>query len=208
MLKHIWLCAACLLGGPLAAEAVGNVELQFPPSNYEWRLFADDSILGSSFFDDEDDFDVPPDYQWGTPLDDEEEDCDAKPNFKMFTHREGDALEIFVAYSSDPDCDEEDDEVETLEIAQMEIDQILSQFLPNHRVILRSVVSDKESGFVDWELNDGMQDIMHGYSRIFKAKRDDGVERLIVLGYLTTAIQTEHNRSVWTNVLNQARISN
>lgn len=209
MLKHVWLCAVCLLGGPLVAETVGNVEFQFPPSNYEWRLFADDSSFENNFMDDDEDFDLPSDYQWGTPLDDDKEDSlDVRPNVKLFTHREGDALEIFVAYQdNDPDCDDEEDEVDTLESVQMEIDQELNQLLPNHRLILRSLVDNKEDGFADWELNDGTQDIMHGYTRIFRIKGADGVERFIMLGYLTTALQTEHNRSVWTNVLNQARIS-
>lgn len=210
MLKHVWLCAASLLGGPLMAETVGNIEFEFPPSNYEWRLFADDSTFENSFMDDDDDdFDLPPDYQWGTSLDNDEEDSlDARPNAKIFTHREGDALEIFIAYQDNsPDYDE-DDELDTLESIQMEIDQGLNQFLPNHQFILRSLVDTQEEGFADWELNDGIQDIMHGYTRIFKINGDEGASRFIILGYLTTALQTEHNRLVWTNVLNQARISN
>jgi hypothetical protein len=222
MLKHIWLCTACLLGSSLAAETIGNVEFQFPPSNYEWRVLVDDSILENAtlfdgddddfYEDDEDDFVSSTDYQWGTPLDDEDDDdfVGEKSRFKMFTHREGDALEIFVAYQdNDPmDEDDEDDKLDTLESVQEELNHSINRYLPNHKFIIHSVIDTDEDGFAEWELNDGIQDIMHGFTRVIKTKVDGEMKSLTVLGYLTTSVRSEYNRSVWTNALNQARVSN
>lgn len=209
MLKHIWICAACFVGSSLAAETIGSVEFQFPPSNNEWRIFVDDSIIeNSAFFDDDDDeeFEISADYQWGTPLDDEDELESVPSRFKLFTHREGEALEIFIAYQDNsPDWDEEDDEVDTLEAAQKGLDESINKYLPNHRMILHSLTDRGEDGLVEWELNDGIQDIMHGFTRIFATKVGGDLESLTILGYLTTSPRSEYNKALWTNALNQAR---
>lgn len=210
MLKHIWICAACFVGSSLAAETIGSIEFQFPPSNNEWRIFVDDSIIENGLFsddDDDEDFEISADYQWGTPLDDED-DFDYEPSrFKLFTHREGDALELFIAYQDNsPEGDEDDDsEIDTLETIQKELDESLNKYLPNHRLIIHSVTDNRTDGFVEWELNDGIQDIMHGYTRFIMKKTGDDVGSITMLGYLTTSVRSEYNRALWTNALNQAR---
>ncbi len=194
MFKQGWIWAACLISGSLTAEIVGDVEVQFPPSNYEWRHFGDVPGLTISWDDEE----------W---IDDEEEEeeCDA-PLLSYFTHREGDALEIFVSTQFETDEEESEGEEENLESAQNEIDQILNQFLPNHKFVLNRYVDlGNDEGFMSFEFNDGAQDLIHGYVRAF---HDQTEERMAVLIYLTTALKSERSEMVWTEVLNQARFVN
>lgn len=193
MLKTLSIYATCLLSLPLAAETIGNVEFQFPPSNFEWKLLADDH---NRFCDDDgkEEFSI-----------DEDEDfpCENEQIFKFFTHREGDALELFIATQM-PDTaedDDEDDEPDTLFSLQKRLDETLNQYFPNHKLILLNVTNNCDEGFAEWELNDGAQDVMHGYSRAFKKNGS-----LTVLCYLTTAVRTESNRFLWTQVLDQVKI--
>lgn len=192
MIKHIWLSFLCLTFGPLAAETVGNVEFQFPPSNYEWKILFD-----QGFFIDK-------------GIVDEDEDRLDTPEMKVFTHREGDALELLFVLNDREYADDEDDdeEMDTIEIAQKELDEELNQFFPNHRLILNYLKDDieNENGFLEWELNDGNIDIVHGFTRAFMSTDDRGVKSLTMISYLTTAVKSEYNRIVWTDVLNQAKI--
>lgn len=185
MLKNIWICAACLFGTQLCAESIGNVEFQFPPSNYDWKILMDNQSAEAFF---------------GA---DEEGDCD-DCHFKLLTHREGDSLEVVIAMQSpiDSDNDEDDDEDEpdTLAAFQEELDENLNQYLPNHRLVVLQLEDFGDEGFLEYELNDGSVDVMHGYARYFQ--KGDSATFLL---YLTTALQTEYNRAVWTAVLNDAR---
>ncbi len=173
------ICTACLLGSALSAESIGDVEFQFPPSNYEWKLFIDHDFY-SEFRKDEEEF---------------SEESEAL--VKIFTHREGDALELFVAAQFQNN--DEEDELDTLMSAQKEIDESLNCFLPNHHWQLLSFEESKEEGFCEWELNDAFLDLVHGYSRVLQK---DGITT--VLFYLTTAVRTEYNRVIWSNILKQA----
>lgn len=225
MMKHIWMCAACLLGSSLTAETIGNVEFQFPPSNYEWKLLIDDSSLDQFIgsyvdddFDDDEDDDLA--YKWGTDDDDDddyddEEDFDDEEEsfsqflYKVFTHREGDALEIFVAHQSF-DSDDDFDDLDkgnfyNLETAQEDLNTTINRLFPNHKVILHAIEDHQTGAYVEWELNDGTQDLMHGYTRVIFVN-ENGVPRVTSLSYFTTASATEYNHHVWTNVLNQIRL--
>jgi hypothetical protein len=202
------------MGSSLTAEIIGNIEFQFPPSNNEWKILLDDSILEKipSFEDiDEEDFQLRSDYQWGEPLSNEdvEDVLVSQPSrFKTFTHREGDALEFFVAYQdNNPEWDEEDDKIDSIESAQKNLDEWINAYMPNHKFVLNSLLDSDDESFGEWELNDGTQDIMHGYTRILKARVNGEVKSVTLLGYLSTALLTEHNRSLWTNMLNEAKIS-
>lgn len=188
MLKYI----VCLIAGTLLAETIDHVEFQFPPSNYEWKELIGDQAL-SDLFD------------W------DDEDGDAVENLKAYTHREGDALEILVVmtYSG---IDQEaaiDNEVATLEAIQEELDLTVNKIFPNHRYMINAYVPDEgaNTAFVEWELNDGTQELLHGFARAFSSRNGDNL-RTATLCYLTTANKSEHNSSTWTEVLNQARILN
>lgn len=191
MLKYLWIYAACLWGMQLSAETVGNIEFQFPPSNYDWKILVDSQFYNDALFSrEEDDF-----------LGDEDDDefFEENNHFKFFTHREGDALEILIVLQTPVDEDDEDEEIDTLFTAQKKIDKWLNRYLPNHRLDLLNWEELKENGFVDWELNDGQLDLMHGYVRHFK-KDDD----TCILFYLTTGLRTEYSRAIWIQTLNNA----
>ncbi|MBX7067362.1 MAG: hypothetical protein K1X28_09035 [Parachlamydiales bacterium] len=182
MLKTIWICAACLWGAHLSAESIGNVEFQFPASNYDWKVLMEKGSAKAFF----------------APEEDEEECCDCQ--FKLLTHREGDALEVVIAMQHPLDDDEKDDEPDTLATFQEHLDENLNQYLPNHRLTLLQFEDFGDEAFLEYELNDGSVDVMHGYARYFRK----GDSSTFIL-YLTTAVQTEYNRAVWTQVLNDAR---
>lgn len=196
MIKHLWISAACLLASPLLADASGSVEIKFPPSNYEWRLLLDSDSLYDSYKE----------YDDGEDLSEktEEEDLHVEGTFKIFTHREGDALELFSTFVVDEPEDDEDEETDALEAAQQRIDKALNQFFPNHRFILNMLSDDEESGFAAWEFHDGTQDLLHGFTRSFQHTIGEE-NKIVVLSYMTTAAKTECSRMVWTEVLNQAR---
>lgn len=182
MLKHLWIYAACLLGSGLSAETIGNIEFEFPPSNYEWNVLADDQFYSDFFGEGE----APPDNE---------------ASAKFFTHREGDALEILIASQFQGDDDDDDDQMSTLVAIQKELDETLNSFFPNHRLVALNYLESDTDGFFEWELNDGSVDIMHGYCRAFLEGN-----RYTALSYLTTALMTDHNRAIWTNTLNQAKV--
>jgi hypothetical protein len=184
MLKYI---LALMVSGPLLAETIGHVEFQFPPSQFEWRLLADqDSICNLFKSEDED----------------EEESDDLEfVGFKMFTHREGDAMEIFMAVQIK---DDEEDEIQTLESAQRQMNETFNRILPNHKFIIQSYQKDENGAFVEMEVNDGVQDMMHVFTRALVARNEEG-KLQTVLSYMTTAQKSEHNRLLWTEVLNQAK---
>ena len=171
------------MGSSLFSETLANYAFEFPPSNYEWKLLMDqDSFLAE--------------------IEEEgvEEDTDA-PIFKIFTHREGDALEVFGAFSMAKEADEiEKVELESAEFVQNQLNDHLGKVFPHHKpLILNLQDSDKES-FVEWEWNDGLQDIVHGYSRVLKLGSD-----VATFSYFTTAAKNECNRHIWTQVLNDIK---
>lgn len=186
MLKYAWVFAACLWGAQLPAETIGNVEFQFPPSQYEWKLLMDENFFKIHLADDE---------ILGEGL---EEDADDY-NMKMFTHREGDALEIFLAFHIG-DADEDDGEEDTLLSAQKDLDAGFNQFFPNHRMSLIQLTDMNGEGFVEWEFTDQLSDLSHGYGRCMKKEG-----KTTLLFYSTTALRTEQNKALWTQVLNDAR---
>lgn len=209
-MKHILMCATCFFGAPLVAETIGNVEFHFPPSNYEWKLLIDESLFNDYFeaaqsnFEDEEDL-VNQEEGVVYEVDDEEEGSAAEHYFKIMTHREGDALELFAAVQTfDPSDDETDEEFDTLESSREKLDKTFNQFFPNHKLILHAFEDDVTGGYADWELSDGDQDIMHGYTRIITVN-ENGAPRTTILSYFTTANATEYNRHMWTEVLNQVR---
>jgi hypothetical protein len=83
-----------------------------------------------------------------------------------------------------------------------------NQFFPNHKLIVQTVVDEKEQGFVEWELNDGTQDILRGFSKAFIHINSEGLKSITVLSYMTTALRSEYNRMVWSDALNQAKFLN
>ena len=179
--------AVSLLATRLGAETIGNVEFQFPPSIHEWKFFVDDRFYSQIFAGEE-----------GFSEDEKEE---TSPLVKVFTHREGDALEIFCAMQVAADEeDEEDTDEETLASIQQDLNEHLNRLFPHHRVTLLSLTEWKDDGFCEWELHDGSVDLMHGYTRGFKKDNT-----FVVLSYLTTAARTEYNQALWTNVLNEAK---
>lgn len=186
MLKYAWVFAACLLGAQLSAETIGNVEFQFPPSKYEWRLFMDENFFQVH---------LAPDECIGEGM---EEDCEDY-EVKLFTHREGDAFELFMALQLS-DSGEDDDEEETLATAQKELDEAFNQYFPNHKLSLLQLTDRNDEGFIEWELRDLDCDLLHGYGRGFTKEGKN-----TSLFYFTTALRTEHNKALWTGILNDAR---
>lgn len=184
MFKYAWVFAACLWGAQLPAETIGNVEFQFPPSNYDWKLFMDENFFQVH---------LSPDESVGEGLEEDCEDC----LVKLFTHREGDALELFMALQL---TDEDEDDDDTLLAVQKQLDESFNQYFPNHRLSLLQLTEMKGEGFMEWELRDLDCDLLHGYGRGLKK---DG--KSTSLFYFTTALRTEHNRALWTQVLNDAR---
>lgn len=184
MLKYI---LALMVSGPLLAETIGNVEFQFPPSQFEWKLLVDKDTV-CNLFKCEDEAE-------------EESDDFECIGFKMFTHREGDALEMFMAMQIK---DDEEDEIQTLESVQRLMNETYNRFLPNHKFIVQSYQEDERGGFVEMEFNDGVQDVMHAFTRSLVVKTEEGKLQTI-LSYMTTAQRSEHNRILWTDVLNQAK---
>lgn len=168
-MKRILFPLLALIAGPLAAEQFENIEFQFPPSNNEWKLWFDKTYETEGF----------------------------DMHTRAYTHREGDALEIFLILTSPTILGEEDDD-------ESEIEEILAAMgitFPNHQFITTTLEKSDTSEFEELEWSDGVQDIMHGFARtlIFKPKT-------VVMSYFTTAAKHEANQFLWTNVLNKAVI--
>ncbi len=185
---------------PLCAENVGDLQFQFPASQHEWKSLINNVIVENAL----------------RAIDDEVEGLE-KVCFKLFTHREGDALEMFTATTianqdlvqdaaplSDAFLTEEGDstipEEATVEYMQRTIDQFFLQ-LPNHKVTILDIEKTADNLFYSWELNDGSIDVIHGYSRIFKTEAGQAA-----LNYVTTAPHTESNKALWIQVLSSASI--
>ncbi|MBU6384050.1 MAG: hypothetical protein KGQ49_05425 [Verrucomicrobia bacterium] len=180
MFKYVTIFAACLLGSQLSADIIGDVEVQFPPSNYEWQVLIDQDYVKDL---------VPycPTEEMG--------------QFQVLTHREGDAFEIFIALQApvDEEEDEEDCESESLACCQQEINEQLNRYLPNHQFVLLNLNDSNNEGTLEYALYDRSVDLMHGYARHFQK---DGTS--IFLLYQTTALASEYNKAIWTRVLNEA----
>ncbi len=171
----ILLALTCTL--PLLAEKIADLEINFPPSVYEWRLLIEEA-----------------------PFDEDDEDFSIDDKLAVFTHREGDALEVLFTISH-KSSSLKDDEVDTEESIQNEINSDLAMIFPNHRICISNFSETETEGFFEWEFNDGVQQIIHGYARDFQA-----AEKGAVLCYFTTALKTEQNRILWTNTLMNAHL--
>lgn len=187
-MKNIWIYLAALAASPLVAEKIDNVEIQFPSSNYEWKLLLDfnqNSFSGAVEEEEGDDISL--------------ESMSALPSVKIYTHREGDALETFsISWIKE---EEEESENETLETIQKQIRDRLGLFFKNHTVKILACEELDTECFAEWELNDGTQDLLHGYVRGFKSE-----EKCVVLSYMTTAPHSDQNRALWISTLNQATL--
>ncbi|MGB7978082.1 MAG: hypothetical protein WCF19_02850 [Chlamydiales bacterium] len=200
MMKEIWLSVAGLIGAPLAAETIGNIEFQFPPSNYEWKLLVDQEFFFDYCRDNDDQGDE-------EILPEESLDCDDEDlEMRIFTHREGDALEVLIAINDSCIDDEEEDELDTLEIVQKQLDEMINQFLPNHKVIITNYSEHQDSMFVEWEIRDGSQELFHGLARGLREKKE-GMQNFALISYHTTALKTEANQHIWTEALNQIKFT-
>jgi len=178
------LCLISLLfGGVLAAETIGNVEFQFPPSIYPWTLLTDTN----AFVDEEDDIFA---------------------EMKVYTHRAGDALELFVAYASSNEEDDYESQqwLQTLgfldnpDLAEQLINHLIMPYFPNHQLSIGPVGKTDQGLLFAWGINDGFQPIMHGLSRVFTTN-----EQQICLNYVTTAAKGFQNSDLWVTVLSEAR---
>ncbi len=195
-MKSIWLSLACLIGSPLLAETLHKVEFQFPPSNSEWKLLVDIDQDTPFVFQVEESEEV----ETVNGVEEEETTTTVKNRFKVFTHREGDALELFtVVYV---EVDNEGDEPENQEMAKKQMEEMLNNFLPNHRFVASQIEGSETDGLAEWAVNDGEQDMFHGYARTIKTS-----EGCYGLNYLTTAVKSECNRALWLDILNQAFVA-
>lgn len=176
-MKRLAIWALCLLGCPLFSEVVDQVKIDFPPSKNEWKLLLE--LHEKDFLDDDE----------ALEFEEEEETF----HMKSFCHREGDALETFVVVFT-----EENEEENKADDAEMEkfLKETMGKYFPNHTVSMRTW----EDTLTEWELNDDSMDLIHGYSR--KMELPNG--KVALLGYSTTALKSEANRTLWLSVLNQA----
>lgn len=181
MFKSLSLFAACLIGSHLQAESIENTQFEFPSSHYDWNLLLDHTL--DHLFEDEDD------------------DENDTFQMKVYTHREGDALEFFFAVSVTCSADgDEEEEVDTREIVQSEINSLLNRFLPNHYLYVTNFSENHENGVFEWEFTDGSVDLVHGSSRgAFHTSQ--GVETSHILCYITTAQKTAENQKIWADFL-------
>lgn len=173
MLKYLWACALAITT-TLSAEPLGNIDFQFPPSKYEWKLLTDDTLIKNV---------ISP-----CPADEFLEDFAVK----VMIHREGDALEIlYVIQTTDTgDFDEEEDEEDAIESKAL-----IHRLFPNHEWMFSEIHED----LVTYGLYDGTTDLFHGYARNYE--RDN---QATVLIYFTTALETEQNRALWLHALESA----
>jgi hypothetical protein len=122
--------------------------------------------------------DFPPSNREWTPLIEHEK-------LKIYTHREGDALELFALASAPSD-----------EEIEWEREEMIKALFPNHR---HAYKTGELCGLTEWEFHDGKVDLMHGLAR----EIDEG-EKTYLLFYLTTALKSEINTHLWAQILNQA----
>lgn len=173
---------------PLIAETIGNVQFQFPPSSSEWRLLT--TLDNGSVLD----FDNDEEREGAN-----ESEKETKAVLAVYTHREGDAFEILAI------IEEETGENETMlpaDEAQAHIEKTFGKYLPNHRILLTALIESENHSLIEWELNDGTHDLLHGYLRRFMTPG-----KKTILQYATSAQKTDLNRSIWTTTLVQANIS-
>ncbi|MBI3508908.1 MAG: hypothetical protein HY069_04675 [Chlamydiia bacterium] len=182
-MRNSFFALMMFCGITLSAENIGPLEVDFPPSQYAWKMLTQ--------------------LDQNTRFDDDEDDEDIDPNtvsiIKAYTHREGDALETFLALLTKG---KEDQETLSLDALKKSFD-IDEKFLPNHDLQLKVIDNNKNNFLIEWEFTDGTVDLMHGYLRTFIQEGDF----TYVLVYGTTAMKTDINRFVWANVLRQARIA-
>lgn len=184
MIRFFTLLAAF----PLCAHTIGNLEFELPPSQHEWTLFMNQATLTKLM-----------------EMGEGEEVEPIKERFQLYTHREGDALEIL--------CVAHIEEAQPMSLQEMMADDIGSEesthigmqkmydklfaVFPNHRLVITDCQETENELFSAWELSDGATDVMHGYSRGFKSEKG-----VTVFTYMTTVVQNETNRSLWTSALN------
>ena len=174
MLRFIPLFAVFL--NPLLGNPLPNPP--FPPSQYEWK-----ELFSESFFQ-------IPAFQ-----------SEQTPKYRLFTHREGDALELFLTFQFplDPE-DMEEDETETLLTIQQALDENINSLFPNHHLKVLQYEEDRdENSISEWGLFDENTELLHGYARCLSSK-----DSYTYLFYLTTALPTEENRTLWTQFLNES----
>lgn len=173
---------ACLFGSALSAETIGDVDFQFPPSPYNWVLLTDTSTY--------------PPLEGGEKI---------PLHIKMYTHKVGDVLEFFSATTLfDEEAEEEESEeteqFHTSEFAQLFINDLLGNYFPNHRISITNISEEKDAGFLEWEIDDGVQLIFHGVCRYMRVNQKD-----YILNYTTMGSKTPQNIALWIDTLNQAK---
>ncbi len=139
----------------------------------------------------------PSQYEWKSFWDNlsqfEEE---ASTDAVILAHREGDALELFISLQARED--EEDSAPSNL---QDELIDVLGLIFPFHEWRVAFCSGTAEDMIIEWALNDGSVDLMHGYSRIINQG-----DSTTLLCYSTTAMQTDYNRTLWLNVMEEAKL--
>lgn len=187
-MKKLGIVILALCGSFLSAEIIGNVEFQFPPSSYDWVLFNEYNIGDAESEDKHGDDDSLPIHNL---------------SYKIYTHKAGDALELFTAVWFPQDEEEEDDdESETAQMVETFLNEQMSAYFPNHRIKIARFDETKEGGFIEWEINDGVQAILHGLGRFLKVPSSGSA----LLNYSTTANKSEENGQLWTDTLYQAQV--
>lgn len=184
MRKYLFTLLCLGLAVPGFSETIDNLEFHFPPSHYDWNLlFESENPLDEDeeFWDDDDGF-------WD---DEDDEDFDGK--VKVFTHREGDALELFFAMAIDSD---EANLAETdFELKMMSL--TFSKYFSNYNCTFTAHEKEGEFAF-NWEISDQQVDLMHGLSRCIKANG-----KMYALLFFTTAEKSQESDNLWKNVLEQ-----
>lgn len=191
-MKHLWISLASLMALPLCAETSGRISYELPPSHHEWKLLIDDQVFANSFgLDGEDD----------------------KPGtFQIFTHREGDALEVL--FHIDLEQDEEGVSMDEILFSNSLSDSdapnaLLEEKLnrlgflfPNHRTVPLDLEKKEDGYLFSWIWEDGNLDLAHGVTRVIKTNQG-----ISILQYFTTAAWNEQNLEKWIRVLDQASVT-
>jgi hypothetical protein len=179
-MKKFCILIAMFIANAVNAERIGDVEFEFPKSDQEWVLLTD----SHSF----------------TGL----EEIKDSFHIKFFTHRNGDALELLTMVQmiedNYVDAEEEEEPFQTAQFAEIFINDLLKETLPNHQINISKFKENRKEGFVEWEVSDGIQQVIHGISRLLNTKNNT-----ILISYLTTAIKTEENTALWTDLLLKAK---
>lgn len=179
MLKYLWACALTITT-TLSAELIGNLDFQFPPSRYEWILLTDDALLRNfiSFFTNE------------SIIDD-------SVSTQIFTHREGDALEIlWVVQDNDAIAMDDDQQIEN-ESNGNECCETIRRLFPNHGWQSFEIHED----LAIYGLSDGTSNLLHGYARSI----EEGSQNTVIF-YLSTSVETEQSRAMWLHALESATL--